>query len=106
MNRYIDSDKLIEHMRERYDALYKENGRYDHYTNGYGEATELVEEFPTADVVEVVRCKDCKHWNNEGYDPILESAWGECQKSFDDYHCCETTEDDYCSYGEKERKEI
>lgn len=51
---------------------------------------------PTADVVEVVRCKDCKH----------------CEKIIDQfdndwYFCTETVNkaevkpDDYCSYGER-----
>lgn len=100
MSRYIDADKLCKGLKDmaKYQEPYKQSTILG--------VVSTIENAPTADVVEVVRCKDCKHWNNEGYDPILESAWGECQKSFDDYHCCETTEDDYCSYGEKERKEI
>ena len=35
------------------------NGPYDHFTDGYDEAVSTVEEFPAADVVPVVRCKDC-----------------------------------------------
>lgn len=47
---------------------------------------------PAADVVEVVRCKDCKHWNN-GYCcgvPLVG----------DDASYVATEETDYCSYGE------
>ncbi len=39
---------------------------------------------PTADVVEVVRCKDCKYWNN-----------GDC------YRIELTRPTDFCSYGER-----
>lgn len=48
---------------------------------------------PTADVVEVVRCKDCRYWENGK-----------------DYHpCCnhfgsmmtDTIADDFCSFGER-----
>ena len=52
---------------------------------------------PAADVVEVVRCKDCQYWqdNNGGY-PHPECRWG------DD----ETPDaDDYCSFGERMDKE-
>lgn len=45
----------------------------------------------TADVVEVVRCKDCKNWNN-GYCcgvPLVG----------DDASYVATEETDYCSYG-------
>lgn len=45
-----------------------------------------------ADVVEVVRCKDCKYWqdNNDGY-PHQECRWGNYETP---------DPDDYCSYGE------
>lgn len=55
---------------------------------------EQVDSLPAADVVEVVRCKDCRYWqdNNGGY-PHPECRW------IDD----ETPNaDDYCSFGERE----
>lgn len=56
----------------------------------------------TADVVEVVRCKDCKHWHIEGYDPILERYIGSCQRRCFEYRYeFETDGNDYCSYGER-----
>ena len=30
-------------------------------------ALNIIKQIPTADVVEVVRCKDCKHWNPIGF---------------------------------------
>ena len=49
---------------------------------------------PIADVVPVVRCKDCKYWqdNNGGY-PHEECRWGKDETP---------DPDDYCSYGERE----
>ena len=41
-----------------------------------------------ADVVPVVRCRDCKHWK---------SYWGHCYKH-DEYGMAS---DDFCSYGER-----
>lgn len=52
------------------------------------EWVRLINAAPTADVVEVVRCKDCKHW---------EDGWlGYCTK-------CHTAMnyDNFCSYGER-----
>lgn len=98
MSRYIDADALYKVVTEKYYDITA--GCYPYNIVAYDMA-QLVKNAPTADVVEVVRCKDCRHWNNEGYDSILESAFGECRKSFEDYHCCETTEGDYCSYGER-----
>lgn len=43
------------------------------------------------DAVEVVRCKDCKHW----HDPD-ENKWGACYE-WGGY----SQENDYCSWGER-----
>lgn len=93
MSRYIDRDVLRKAITEYVATPLTPMTPQD--------IVKVVWNAPTADVVAVVRCKDCKHWNNKGYDPILESAFGECLKSFEDYHCCETTEGDYCSYGDR-----
>lgn len=52
-----------------------------------------LKELPSADVVEVVRCKDCIYWqdNNDGY-PHEECRWGNDETP---------DPDDYCSYGER-----
>lgn len=50
---------------------------------------------PTADVVEVVRCKDCKYWDNT-------TKWSACTLwSADPYEQASTEKNDYCSYGER-----
>lgn len=52
---------------------------------------------PTVDAIQVVRCKDCVHWDDDpdtygsDYGPK-----GKCMKSFETM-CA----DDFCSYGEK-----
>ena len=48
---------------------------------------------PAADVVEVVRCKDCQYWqdNNGGY-PHEDCRWGKGETP---------DADDYCSFGAK-----
>ena len=45
------------------------------------------------DIVEVVRCADCKYWqdNNGGY-PHEECRWGKGETP---------DPDDYCSFGER-----
>lgn len=50
-----------------------------------------------ADVVEVVRCRDCKYWqdNNGGY-PHEECRWGKGETP---------DADDFCSYGERRAEE-
>lgn len=54
---------------------------------------EVIFDIPTADVVNMVRCKDCTYWldakeNEKGF--FICPASG-----------MEITEDDFCSYGEK-----
>ena len=59
------------------------------------------------DFVEVVRCKDCKHWCNVGYDPIIDRRFGSCTCEYWEhpYEYFETAENDYCSYGERSENE-
>lgn len=60
---------------------------------------EDIRKIPTADVVEVVMCKDCKHY--KPYTKPVEDFDGECI-----VRECETDENEFCSYGTpKERGE-
>lgn len=71
MPEYIDREKLI--------------AEYDRVHIGVaGGARKLMVDAPTEDVVPVVRCSQCKHWNN-----------GDC------YRIELTRPDDFCSYGER-----
>lgn len=80
---YIEKEPIIEFITKGLNNPDKNKAL------GY-DAIEILTEIefaPTADVVEVVRCKDCKHWNK-----------GDC------YRLEMSMEDDFCSYGE--RKEV
>ena len=59
----------------------------------------IIEQFPAADVVPVVRCKDCKHFNHECMECENEAVStdheGGAQYSLDFWL------DDVCSYGER-----
>lgn len=48
---------------------------------------DLVDSVPTADVVPVVRCKDCKYRDGTPGQPNI--------------LCAQMHEDDFCSYGER-----
>ena len=79
MARLIDADALIE------EALTE--GAY-----GYVDALQIANA-AAVDAVPVVRCKDCKYWqdNNDGY-PHEECRWG---------HGETPDANDFCSYGER-----
>ena len=81
MSRYIDREDLLKNLK-RFAP--------EHLTPLI---VMLIEKQPTADVVEVIRCKDCKHYKKINYDDISQNT-------------CEITTkrqqpDDYCSYGER-----
>ena len=87
MSRYIDADKI--------PYVISENGCLDDFAYRYD-----INEVPTADVVEVVRCKDCKYWDTRDSKGIQ----GTCLCGEKDF--CYGSEfypfaDDYCSYGER-----
>ena len=92
MAEYINREALLKRLCDD-DPSHME----DYYYNAIADA-------PTADMVEVVRCKDCKYWARKGSDPILNTDFGICmhqqwQNSRD--LDIETDSQDYCSYREK-----
>ena len=78
MAKYIDKQAFLDHMER---------------TSRYFTVKFDIENFPAADVAPVVRCKDCKYWqdNNDGY-PHEECRWG---------HGETPDANDFCSYGER-----
>ena len=104
MAEYIEREALLEIL----------NGLYDHHLmmcnyaadGATQDCIEAVIEAPTADVVEVVRCKDCKYfqeYTNE-YKRNVENADGDCYLRVmysDDYQFDAVKYCDYCSMGAK-----
>ena len=58
-----------------------------------GGIEKAIDEAPTIDAVQVVRCKDCKHYDGEYTYPM-------CWRNEIHVHS-----DDYCSYGENREVE-
>lgn len=110
MSRYIDADNLKKSVEN-----WLELDRYYHpYSKGVNiptsEVLDLIETEPTSDVVEVVRCKDCKHLiiaNGRDY-PHFEGDMY-CYPPNMDCNCIDGTDDywldvnpdGYCSWGER-----
>lgn len=94
MSRYIDADAFCKEIVKIQD-LRKLS------TKTIGEALHRI---PTADVVEVVRCKDC-YWyivNELKADGTEDKRYKPSRCSFFDIL---SREDDYCSYGERRTDE-
>ena len=85
MARLIDADRAIEIVRNQ--GISHPNAY--HLTNY---ATLILREAQTVDAVEVVRCRDCKHFKrNLENDTYCSSVNG----------LTDPEEDDFCSYGER-----
>lgn len=89
MARYIDADALEKVFK---DGVRVYLGRCD-----IDDVIRNIADRPTADVAEVVRCKDCRfcHYN-------AESGLYHCRRR--GYFSEEVQENDFCSYGEREEQ--
>lgn len=84
MAHLIDADKLGMYFA---DVQLANRGWRDDVCELLDDVMYALEESPTIDAVEVVRCKDCKYWNN-----------GDC------YRLELSRPDDFCSYGERKEE--
>ena len=80
MSRYIDADKLLNSLPD--DLSYKASVK------------RVLIQSPTADVVEVVRCKDCAYYREE----TSYCLNPHCSSSFYGHR---VRGNHYCSYGER-----
>lgn len=76
--RLIDADALKEHVK-KYTSVF---AKYD-----WREICEMLNDAPTVDAVEVVRCKDCVYF------------WDGVCTAHTDAIC--TDENEFCSWGER-----
>ena len=86
--------------RDRYLDTPTNSPVYPMYMAQLGERTQLkflIADFPTADVVEVVRCKDCVHYYER--EPVCLKIYSDGNVSSDAWQ--ERNPDDFCSYGER-----
>lgn len=99
MAEYIEREALLERMATDLGVLWESWGEREHYVDGFELAMYFAESAPAADVVEVVRCKDCVHGT------LCENRAGA------DYVDCALDDastrllHDFCSYGERRGEE-
>ena len=89
----VAKEMLVNHANEFSDVL---NRREKALLIGGG--TSCIDKCPTVDAVEVVRCKDCKHWLH------MEDGFGDCtNRRFHIDGCVDPTMkmEDFCSCGER-----
>ena len=81
MSRYIEADDVA-------------NAIYHHFPSirTMADARGIIEEAPSIDIV---RCKECKHWRNTDAEKIPTASIA----------CGNMHPDDFCSYGERKESE-
>ena len=87
MSRFIDADRALEIVYKR--GIAHPNA---YYLTNY--AMAILQEAPTVDVVEVVRCRNCKYgdWDSKPDDAMV------CMRTKDGFW---RSGNDFCSYGER-----
>ena len=90
---YIEREKVLEIAKDKY---------YSDFHKSMADLTslrELLEDTPAADVVDVVRCKDCKYAFRHPLGYIY------CHRDGRDAYEMVFRRDSFCSYGERKDKE-
>ena len=93
MSRWIDANEMIKVL-----AFFLDNMGITLFgRSGKDLASSLVFQADKGkDVVEVIRCGECKYWR--AYE-----TWSVCELwAGDPYEAADTNADDFCSYGERE----
>lgn len=94
--RLIDADALMDVIRQHEYRLATKQGSIDYgmFTLGIQQA---VDEQPTVDAVEVIRCRECKHCDPENH---------HCDHPMSTSAPLSRKPDDFCSYGERKEGAI
>lgn len=109
MAEYIEKADLVKRLESRVKDYGRDcNSNAPIISRTYQAVLHMVENLPTADVVPVVRCKDCKHWKK--YENT--TGAGYCKKrefsfEYGNEHTFNpiTMPDFYCSHGERRCEE-
>ena len=98
--RLIDADKL-------WDVMGKATLHHIVTNTLWNTLKSVIENAPTIDAVEVVRCKDCKHFELDHFDRIgdipLITAHEICTKWSGG---CKTSKDGFCFMGERKNNAV
>lgn len=91
MAEYIEREALLKDISESVVFTVRSD-KPSLEIRGANKVIDRIKLAPTADVVEVVRCKDCEHF--KAYSDPLKGFYGQCL-----VRECNIGETDFCSYG-------
>ena len=100
MDKYVNAERVKEKCAE--SCKYVRVGNEEYLS--VGDVCRIVDEMPSADVAEVVRCKDCRHWKFEECTKVrlyhnTEFGVGRVAVTYP------TQENDFCSRAERKETE-
>ena len=87
----IDADKF---------EVYTWVNKSSDYVDGDQSILEAIDIAPTVDAVEIVRCRDCKHYMPQKKSAHLENRANYCNRIV----TIKTQPYDFCSYGERKNE--
>lgn len=87
---YIDSEHLMEKVSRMIDYCYKNKDKKFNALSVLFQVGDAIMDCPTADVVEVVRCRDCSHRNPCCHKCLRDNLWHD--------------DEDFCSFGERKEE--
>ena len=104
MARLIDADELLESIEEttwyhvfKGKLIHGANSKTDIPLYKASDIYSVLDAAPTIDAVPVVRCKECKHWNQ---DEVFKTS--SCRISYDEKGFEKQTDADFfCGYGKR-----
>ena len=95
---YIEREALIKACKKIIHDRWNETTAPVSWSHAYADFIDDIEEQPVADVIPVVRCKDCKYYDKEYHQCKLHS---EEPDQYSTGFIFNMQEDDFCSYGER-----
>lgn len=103
MDDLISRKALLKELRKELRECRKDGDEFGGesilWAEGIEFAIDAAKQIPSVDAVEVVRCKDCKHYDSHGYKicklhSVEASQFGSGENIY-------MERDDFCSYGER-----
>ncbi len=100
MSRLIDADALVEYLKKIWGKWDEDDWYEAQAKDAMKDDIEIVNEQPTIDAVQVVRCKDCKYY--DVFDNVDGVDFGGCARPCSALRAdCWVSENWFCADGER-----
>lgn len=101
MARLIDANSILDDFLKRYTEREKNRKLVFAACEIKQDFADMISDATTVDAVEVVRCKDCKHYKPQKKSAHWENRANYCNRVV----TIKVQPDDFCSYGERKESD-